>query len=193
MEVSPRSKSTGTWRRIPPGIWALGFVSLLADIASEMVHSLRPVSLVSVIGTNVWVVGLIDGVAEATAVIVKVFSGALSDYVGKRKPLAVLGYRLGAASKPLFALATTSRAWLDGAREVVHLDLDRARQLGGGVSLHERIPEIGMTILPKLGQRRRLGQTSPSNGTAGLVQSMSDFGSGAGASFSGSMPPVAGR
>ena len=101
------SQTTPTWRRIPAGIWALGFVSLLADVASEMVHSLLPVFLVTVIGTSYWVVGLIEGIAEATALIVKVFSGALSDYVGKRKPLAVLGYGLGAVSKPLFALAAS--------------------------------------------------------------------------------------
>ena len=94
--------------RIPAQIWVLGFVSLLMDISSEMVHSLLPVFLVSVIGTSVWVVGLIEGVAEAGALIVKVFSGALSDYFRRRKPLAVLGYGLSAASKPLFALASAA-------------------------------------------------------------------------------------
>ena len=94
--------------RLPAGIWALGFVSLLMDISSELIHSLLPVFLVTVLGTSVLVVGLIEGAAEATALIVKVFSGALSDYWGRRKPLAVLGYGLGAISKPLFALATTS-------------------------------------------------------------------------------------
>lgn len=94
--------------RLPAGIWALGFVSLLMDISSELIHSLLPVFLVTVLGTSVLVVGLIEGAAEATALIVKVFSGALSDYWGRRKPLAVLGYGLGAIAKPLFALATTS-------------------------------------------------------------------------------------
>ena len=92
------------WRRIPRGIWALGFVSLLADVASEMVHSLLPVYLLT-LGASVAMIGLIEGVAEATALIVKVFSGVLSDRLGKRKPLVLLGYALGAASKPLFALA----------------------------------------------------------------------------------------
>ncbi|MBA3774300.1 MAG: MFS transporter [Ramlibacter sp.] len=91
--------------RIPAAVWALGFVSLLADIGSEMVHSLLPVFLVTVAGASMVTVGLIEGVAESTALIVKVFSGALSDYIGKRKPLALLGYALGAASKPLFAVA----------------------------------------------------------------------------------------
>jgi MFS family permease len=94
--------------RMPAGIWALGCVSLLMDVSSEMIHSLLPVFLVSGLGASMLTVGLIEGAAEATALIVKVFSGAWSDWLGRRKPLAVLGYGLGAASKPLFALATTS-------------------------------------------------------------------------------------
>ena len=91
---------------IPRGIWVLGFVSMLMDISSEMVHSLLPMFLVGSLGVSVLVVGLIEGLAEATALIVKVFSGSLSDYLGKRKSLAVLGYALGALSKPLFALSS---------------------------------------------------------------------------------------
>ena len=91
---------------IPRGIWVLGFVSMLMDISSEMVHSLLPMFLVGSLGVSVLVVGLIEGLAEATALIVKVFSGSLSDYLGKRKGLAVLGYALGALSKPLFALSS---------------------------------------------------------------------------------------
>jgi len=95
------------FQRLPAGIWALGFVSLLMDVSSEMIHSLLPVFMVTVLGTSMLTVGLIEGAAEATALIVKVFSGVLSDYWGKRKPLALLGYGLGALSKPLFALAAT--------------------------------------------------------------------------------------
>ncbi|MGB0127590.1 MAG: MFS transporter [Rhodocyclaceae bacterium] len=91
---------------IPAAIWALGFVSLLMDISSEIIHSLLPVFLVTGLGASALVVGLIEGAAEATALIVKVFSGVLSDWWGRRKPLAVLGYGLGALSKPLFALAS---------------------------------------------------------------------------------------
>ncbi|MFP8779184.1 MFS transporter [Hydrogenophaga sp. RWCD_12] len=94
-------------RRLPGAIWALGFVSLLMDISSELIHSLLPVFLVTGLGASMVTVGLLEGAAEATALIVKVFSGALSDWWGKRKPLALLGYGLGAATKPLFALATT--------------------------------------------------------------------------------------
>ena len=92
---------------MPAGIWALGFVSLLMDISSELIHSLLPVFLVTGLGASMLMVGLLEGAAEATALIVKVFSGALSDWWGRRKPLAVLGYSLGALTKPLFALATT--------------------------------------------------------------------------------------
>jgi MFS family permease len=91
---------------IPRGIWVLGFVSMLMDISSEMVHSLLPMFLVGSLGVSVLVVGIIEGLAEACALIVKVFSGTLSDYLGRRKGLAVLGYALGALSKPLFALSS---------------------------------------------------------------------------------------
>ncbi|WMW79983.1 MFS transporter [Undibacterium cyanobacteriorum] len=91
---------------IPKSIWTLGFVSLLMDISSEMIHSLLPVFMVGSLGMSVMLVGLLDGIAEATTLIVKIFSGALSDRLGKRKILATLGYGLSALSKPLFALAT---------------------------------------------------------------------------------------
>ncbi|MBN8765292.1 MAG: MFS transporter [Thiobacillus sp.] len=95
-------------RNIPTGIWMLGFVSMLMDISSEIIHSLLPVFLVSVLGASAFTVGLIEGVAESAALIVKVFSGTLSDYLGRRKMLAVIGYGLGALSKPLFAIATSA-------------------------------------------------------------------------------------
>ena len=92
---------------IPASIWALGFVSMLMDVSSELVHSLLPVFMVSTLGATALAVGMVEGMAEATALIVKVFSGTLSDYLGKRKALAVVGYGLGAASKPLFAIASS--------------------------------------------------------------------------------------
>jgi MFS family permease len=105
----------GTRRGIPAGIWALGFVSMLMDISSEMIHALLPVYLVAVLGTSTLAVGIIEGIAEATASITKVFSGALSDWLGKRKFLAVLGYGLAAVTKPIFPLAS-SIDWLIAAR-----------------------------------------------------------------------------
>lgn len=95
-------------RAIPRAVWALGLVSLLMDVSSEMIHGLLPVFLVSVLGASTTMVGLIEGVGEATASISKLFSGWLSDRLGKRKALTVAGYGLSALSKPLFALATTS-------------------------------------------------------------------------------------
>ncbi|KQP17700.1 MFS transporter [Pseudorhodoferax sp. Leaf267] len=102
---------------IPGGVWALGFVSMLMDISSEMIHALLPLYMVTVLGTSVLAVGLIEGIAEATASITKVFSGALSDRLGKRKLLAVVGYGLGALTKPVFPLAPALE-WLVGARFV---------------------------------------------------------------------------
>lgn len=94
--------------KIPAGIWVLGFVSMLMDISSEMIHSLLPLFMVGTLGASAFVVGLIEGLAESTALIVKVFSGTLSDYLGKRKGLALFGYALGALTKPLFAIAPTT-------------------------------------------------------------------------------------
>ena len=84
----------------------LGFVSMLMDISSEMVHSLLPMFMVTALGASAFTVGIVEGLAESTALIVKVFSGALSDYLGKRKGLAVFGYALSALTKPLFAIAS---------------------------------------------------------------------------------------
>jgi MFS family permease len=92
--------------RMPAGIWVLGFVSLLMDVSSEMIHSLLPLFMVTILGSSTMAVGVVEGLAESLALVVKVFSGTLSDYWGKRKGLTVLGYALGAFTKPLFALAT---------------------------------------------------------------------------------------
>ena len=105
----------GTRQGIPAGVWALGFVSMLMDISSEMIHALLPVYMVTVLGTSALTVGIIEGIAEATASITKVFSGALSDWLGKRKFLAAFGYGLAAFTKPIFPLAS-SIEWLIAAR-----------------------------------------------------------------------------
>lgn len=92
---------------IPRGIWALGLVSLFMDMSSELIHSLLPVFMVSVLGASILSVGIIEGIAESTALLTKVFSGTLSDYLGKRKLLVVIGYGLAAITKPLFPLASS--------------------------------------------------------------------------------------
>lgn len=101
--------------RLPTSIWALGFVSLFMDISSEAVHALLPAFLVTVLGASTVTVGIIEGIGEATAAISKLFSGWLSDRLGKRKALTVIGYGLGALSKPLFAIAPTA-SWVLFAR-----------------------------------------------------------------------------
>lgn len=106
--MQTNSTRTSTLIQIPRGVWMLGFVSMFMDISSEIIHSLLPMFLVTGLGASAMMVGLIEGVAEATAPIVKMVSGALSDYLGNRKWLAVIGYGVGALSKPLFALAPTA-------------------------------------------------------------------------------------
>ncbi len=111
----PVTTTAHLWRHMPAGIWALGFVSLLMDVSSEMIHALLPVYLVVGLGTTALTVGVIEGIAEATAAITKVFSGALSDRIGRRKELAAIGYGLAALTKPIFPLAP-SIGWLVAAR-----------------------------------------------------------------------------
>lgn len=94
-------------RQLPAGVWVVGSVSLLMDLSSEMIHSLLPLFMVTSLGASVVAVGVIEGFAEATALIVKVFSGVLSDYWARRKGLTVFGYGLAVATKPLFAMATS--------------------------------------------------------------------------------------
>src|SRR5215472_7446277 len=103
------------WRALPGAIWTLGFGSLFMDVSSELVHSLLPVFMATVLGASMASIGLIEGVAEGTTAITKVFSGALSDRLRRRKLLVVLGYGLAALSKPAFPLATSLR-WVFAAR-----------------------------------------------------------------------------
>ncbi len=100
------SRFTRSFEHLPRGVWALGAASLLMDVSSELVHSLLPVFLTASLGMSVAMVGMIEGIAEATASITKLFSGALSDRIGRRKPLVLLGYGFSALTKPLFPLAS---------------------------------------------------------------------------------------
>jgi MFS family permease len=161
--VPPHDPPAAASARLPAGIWALGFVSLLMDISSELVHSLLPVFMVTVLGASMLTVGLIEGAAEATALMVKVFSGALSDWMGRRKPLAVLGYALGALSKPLFALAATSGMVLTarlidrvgkgirGApRDALVADLAPPGMRGAAFGLRQSLDTVGAFLGPLL-------------------------------------------
>jgi MFS family permease len=115
--MPPRASPAAPRTALPASVWALGFVSLFMDVSSEMIHALLPVFLVSVLGASVTAVGLLEGTAEAIASITKVFSGTLSDRLGKRKLLTVVGYGLAALTKPLFALAP-SPIWVFAARGI---------------------------------------------------------------------------
>lgn len=118
--IAPRTGTQGQRlremnKRLPKTIWALGFVSLLMDISSEMIHALLPVFLVTTLHAGTEMVGLVEGVGEGTASVTKIFSGWLSDRLRRRKTLAIVGYTLGALSKPVFALAPAA-SWVLGAR-----------------------------------------------------------------------------
>jgi MFS family permease len=141
---------------LPRAVWALGLVSLFMDISSEMIHGLLPVFLTSVLGAGTEIVGLIEGVGEATASISKLFSGWLSDRLGKRKVLAVIGYGLAALSKPFFAIAPTASFVLaarfsdrigkgarDAPRDALIGDLVREGQRGAAYGLRQSLDTIG--------------------------------------------------
>ncbi|MCD9331246.1 MFS transporter, partial [Escherichia coli] len=152
-----------TLRRIPSGVWVVGGVSLLMDVSSEMIHSLLPLFMATTLGASVVVIGLIEGLAEATALMVKVFSGVISDWLGKRKGLALLGYGLGALSKPLFAIATTSGMILTarltdrlgkgirGApRDALVADVTPPELRGAAYGLRQSLDTIGAFLGPLL-------------------------------------------
>ena len=160
-EIAP--KRATPWREIPSGIWALGFVSLLMDVSSEMIHALLPVYLVTILGTSTLTVGVIEGIAEATASITKVFSGALSDRLGKRKFLAALGYGMAAFTKPIFPLATTV-GWLIAARfidrvgkgirgaprDALVADISPVHLRGASFGLRQSLDTVGAFLGPLL-------------------------------------------
>ncbi len=162
MAIKGAESATG-WRAIPAGVWALGFVSLFMDVSSEMIHALLPVYLVTVLGTSALTVGVIEGIAEATAAITKVFSGALSDWLGKRKILAAAGYGLAAFTKPVFPLAATVE-WLIAARfidrvgkgirgaprDALVADLSPPELRGASYGLRQSLDTVGAFMGPLL-------------------------------------------
>jgi MFS family permease len=156
-------KSDKSVHRIPAGVWALGMVSLFMDVSSEMVHSLLPVFFVSVIGLSYTSIGVIEGVAQAIALITKMFSGVVSDMVSKRKPLALLGYGLAALTKPVFALASSAGVVV-GARFVDRLgkgirgaprdaliaDITPQEVRGASYGLRQSLDSVGAFVGPLL-------------------------------------------
>ena len=145
-----------TWRDVPATVWTLGFVSLLMDVSSELIHSLLPVFLTTVVGASTVDVGLIEGIAEATAAITKVFSGAISDRIGKRKLLVGIGYGLAAITKPVFPLASTAWEVLaarfvdrigkgirDAPRDALIADITPSAIRGAGYGIRQALDTVG--------------------------------------------------
>ncbi|MBZ3665330.1 MFS transporter [Pseudomonas monteilii] len=166
MRSNEDSRSAHTSRilpKIPRSVWALGFVSMFMDISSEMIHALLPLYMVTVLGTSVVAVGVIEGIAEATGSITKVFSGALSDRLGKRKLLTVLGYGLAALTKPVFPIAS-GLEWLTAARFVDRVgkgirgaprdalvaDVTPAELRGAAFGLRQALDTVGAFLGPLL-------------------------------------------
>jgi MFS family permease len=148
---------------LPKGVWALGFVSLFMDVSSELIHSLLPIYMGTVLGISILSIGIIEGVAEATASITKIFSGAISDYFKRRKYLAVVGYTLGAIAKPLFPLATSmmgvfSARFIDrigkgirGApRDALVADITPPELRGAAYGLRQSLDSLGAFLGPLL-------------------------------------------
>jgi MFS family permease len=148
---------------LPGGIWALGFVSLFMDVSSEMIHSLLPIYMVTVLGTSALSVGFIEGIAEATAQITKVFSGVISDWLGRRKLLILLGYGMAALTKPLFPLAPDV-AWLVAARfidrvgkgirgaprDALIADISPPEMRGASFGLRQSLDTVGAFLGPMI-------------------------------------------
>lgn len=151
------------YQGLPSGIWALGLVSLFMDISSEMIHALLPVFMVTTLGASVVMVGFIEGLGEGLSLIVRVFSGALSDWLKRRKLLILTGYLLGTLTKPLFAIAqgigmvTTARSLdrigkgIRGApRDALVADLSHSEQRGAAYGLRQTLDSLGAFIGPLL-------------------------------------------
>jgi MFS family permease len=148
---------------LPHGIWALGLGAMFMDMSSELVHSLLPVFMASVLGASMVTIGLVEGTAEATAAITKMFSGAISDYVGKRKFLVVMGYGLATMTKPIFPLAN-SIVWVmasrfidrvgkgirDAPRDALIADITPEEVRGAAYGLRQALDSVGAFVGPLL-------------------------------------------
>ena len=161
--LPPTSRRKVTLRGLPAGIWVLGFGSMFMDISSEMIHSLLPVFMTTVLGTSMLTIGVVEGIAEATAAVTKVFSGTISDWLGKRKLPLVLGYALAACTKPVFPLAN-SVVWVFAGRFVDRMgkgirgaprdalvaDLTPPQLRGAAYGLRQALDSLGAFIGPLL-------------------------------------------
>ncbi len=163
MTMSGYPGKTNPLRTLPTGVWVLGFGSMFMDISSELIHSILPVFMVSVLGASMVTVGVIEGVAEATAAITKIFSGVLSDYLGRRKLVLVSGYALAALTKPLFPLATSINWVMAGRfidrvgkgirgapRDAMVADITPPQFRGAAYGLRQALDSLGALIGPIL-------------------------------------------
>jgi MFS family permease len=155
--------SKGIHHKLPGGIWVLGVVSMFMDASSELVHSLLPIFMTTTLGVSMVTLGVIEGIAEAAAAITKVFSGAISDYFGRRKALTVAGYGLSALTKPIFPLATTV-SWVFIARFVDRIgkgirgaprdaliaDIAPSQLRGAAYGLRQSLDSVGAFVGPLL-------------------------------------------
>jgi len=161
--LEPVRSNKGFYRKLPKGIWALGFVSMFMDTSSELVHSLLPIFMTTTLGASMVTIGIVEGFAEAAAAITKVFSGVISDYFQKRKILVVIGYGLAAITKPIFPLAT-SIGWVFGARFVDRIgkgirgaprdalvaEITPAQLRGAAYGLRQALDSVGAFVGPLL-------------------------------------------
>lgn len=147
--------------QLPRAVWALGLVSLFMDFSSELIHSLLPVFMTTVLGASALAIGLVEGVAEATAAMLKVFSGIASDRIGRRKPLVALGYGLAALSKPLFPLASSiglvfvarfidrfGKGLRGAPRDALIADVTPVAQRGAAYGLRQALDSVGAVLGP---------------------------------------------
>jgi MFS family permease len=150
-------------RALPRAVWVLGFVSLLTDMSSELIHSLLPLFLVGTLGISMLALGLIEGVSEAAALFTRVFAGALSDYLRRRKLLAVIGYGLGALTKPAFALAQGAgmivaarvvdrigKGIRGAPRDALIADITPSDRRGAAFGLRQALDTVGAFLGPLL-------------------------------------------
>jgi MFS family permease len=148
-------------RSLPPAVWALGLTSLFMDTSSELIHGLLPVFLVVTLGASATVLGVVEGIAEATAQVTRVFSGWLSDALGRRKALAVAGYGLAAITKPLFPLANSvglvllarfvdriGKGIRGAPRDALVADLAPPEKQGAAFGLRQSLDTLGATLGP---------------------------------------------
>jgi MFS family permease len=142
--------------KIPPGIWVLGFASFLTDISSEMIYPLLPLFLTQVLGAGMASLGLIEGIAEATAGLSKIYAGVLTDRLKTRKPLILLGYGLSGVMRPLIGLAISwwmvlffrfvdrvGKGIRTAPRDALIADMAESSQRGTAYGIHRAMDHAG--------------------------------------------------